>query len=360
MKAVVVGAGVLGSALARTLAREGHEVTLVDQYGPGHPRAASAACTRILRLAHGEDLHETQSAWLSRTLWKELERDTGRSLFAEVGMAWLTGGDSSWEAAGRAVLESEGIEAVRLSPSEAERMLPGMRLDDLDDVLFEPQSGLLHATESVQALVEGALEAGASILHGPARQDGASVTVAGERLEGDHVVWACGAWTPKLFPELVRGTVIQQDVCYLRAGKEWRSPPAPAWGESSRSATGSGNFRDFGFKVGLDTPGPTVDPDSPARPPVPRHEADARVYLGRRFPALAASPLLRTETCQTVVLEPDLPAATMLGGEVRLVRHPEHERTWLLGDGSGHAFKHAPAIAVQTASTLDAANERRG
>jgi hypothetical protein len=29
-----------------------------------------------------------------------------------------------------------------------------------------------------------------------------------------------------------------------------------------------------------------------------------------------------------------------------VLRHPEHEHVWLLGDGSGHAFKHAPAIAA--------------
>jgi glycine/D-amino acid oxidase-like deaminating enzyme len=25
--------------------------------------------------------------------------------------------------------------------------------------------------------------------------------------------------------------------------------------------------------------------------------------------------------------------------------HPEHEHVWLLGGGSGHGFKHAPALA---------------
>ena len=33
-------------------------------------------------------------------------------------------------------------------------------------------------------------------------------------------------------------------------------------------------------------------------------------------------------------------------------RHPRHERVWLLGGGSGHGYKHGPAIAEQVAAVL--------
>jgi len=359
MKATIVGAGVLGAALARSLARRGLEVTLIEQYGPDDPRRASHACSRILRLAHGEDARETRSAWLSRQLWLELERDSGRSLFSEVGMAWLApSGEATWEGAGRSALADEGIEAELLSPSTAAGLLPGLRTDDLEQVLYEPQAGLLRATEAVRALVDDAVAAGAELLRGRAAPDGAAVLVGGRRLEGDRVVWACGAWTPRLFPELVRGKVIQQDVSYFAVGEEWASPPAPAWGERSRNASGSGDLLGFGLKVGLDTPGPSLDPDATARLPVPQHGRDARAYLALRFPGLVDARLLRTETCQTVVLDPASRDETaMLGGEVRLLRHPEHRDVWLLGDGSGHAFKHAPAIAAETATMLTRAGK---
>jgi len=355
MRVVVVGAGVLGAALARTLAQQNHEVALVEQFDVGDPRAASHACTRILRLAHGEDVADTRSAWLARRLWKELEHESGRSLFAEVGMAWLAGQEVSWEAAGAAVLKSQGIEVARLSPAEAGRMLPGLLEDDLDHVLFEPQAGLLRAAEALQALVASAVEAGASVVRGRASPDGSLVLVDDRRLEAERIVWACGAWTPSLFPELVRGSVIQQDVCYFEVGDELSSPPAPAWGEWSRSATGSGDLGRFGFKVGLDRSGPSIDLDAPVRTPVAEHESDVRTYLAHRFPRLTDAPLIRTETCQTVALDPGVSAAAMLGGEVRLLRHPDYERVWLLGDGSGHAFKHAPAIAADAATMLTSA-----
>ena len=67
--ALVVGAGVNGSAIARELARRGFEVTLIEQYAPGTVRSASGGDTRLLRMAHGAEDWYTQLAWRSRTLW---------------------------------------------------------------------------------------------------------------------------------------------------------------------------------------------------------------------------------------------------------------------------------------------------
>ncbi len=33
--------------------------------------------------------------------------------------------------------------------------------------------------------------------------------------------------------------------------------------------------------------------------------------------------------------------------------HPEHEGWWLLGGGSGHGFKHGPALAEHVADLLE-------
>ena len=56
--------------------------------------------------------------------------------------------------------------------------------------------------------------------------------------------------------------------------------------------------------MGLDAPGPSLDPDATARLPVPEQGRDAQAYLATRFPSLVNAPLVRTEMCQTVVLDP--------------------------------------------------------
>jgi glycine/D-amino acid oxidase-like deaminating enzyme len=68
-----------------------------------------------------------------------------------------------------------------------------------------------------------------------------------------------------------------------------------------------------------------------------------RGYLADRFPALATAPLNEGRCCR-YELSPD--------SHFIAARHPEHERTWLLGGGSGHGFKHGPAVAERMAAAL--------
>src|SRR2546421_582481 len=76
--------------------------------------------------------------------------------------------------------------------------------DDLAFVLLEPEAGVLRAQRCVRALARQAQAHGATVVRGRARPDGASAVVEDStRLEGDAVVWACGAWLAALFPALV-------------------------------------------------------------------------------------------------------------------------------------------------------------
>ena len=52
MQVAVVGAGIMGSAAARALARAGHDVSLFEQFRVGHDRGSSHGRSRIVRLAY--------------------------------------------------------------------------------------------------------------------------------------------------------------------------------------------------------------------------------------------------------------------------------------------------------------------
>jgi sarcosine oxidase len=58
-------------------------------------------------------------------------------------------------------------------------------------------------------------------------------------------------------------------------------------------------------------------------------------YLGFRFPAMKEAPLLESRVCQ-YEQTPD--------SHFIVDRHPRMENVWLLGGGSGHGFKHGPAL----------------
>ena len=73
-------------------------VTLVDQFGPGDPRASSGGETRLYRCAHGPDSEYTAMARRAQTLWRQLEEESGEELLVECGMAWFAHREDGWEA----------------------------------------------------------------------------------------------------------------------------------------------------------------------------------------------------------------------------------------------------------------------
>ena len=336
---VIVGAGVFGSSLARLLAIEGWEVTLVEQESPGWAGSSSGGESRLLRFAHGREAWYARSARRAQELWREIDP----ALIADCGLAWFAHGDDGWEADSERMLRAEGIAVERLEPDQAQKLFPSLGVDDLAWVLFEPTAGVLFASSAVQVLAEQAREAGARILRARAEPHGGLVGVCRDRpgsvcaatdlLEADYVVWACGPWLAKLFPRLVELRPTLQEVVFVEAADEWIR--APGWVDYDRSVYGHGSLRDYGFKVATDAEGQTADPDAlgdlaGATEPVIRR------YLRERFPGLGEAPVRSRRPCP-YELTPDT--------HFIAAPHPQHDHVWLLGGGSGHGFKHGPALA---------------
>jgi glycine/D-amino acid oxidase-like deaminating enzyme len=166
----------------------------------------------------------------------------------------------------------------------------------------------------------------------------------GRRLEADRVVWACGAWLPRLFPELVQLRVTQQDLFFFDTPPEWNTPPVPGFVDYDGAAYGLGALDGNGLKLGPDVDGPPLDPDQWPRSPRPENERATREYLAMRFPALEGVPIRSSAVCQySLTTDTHYIAAP----------HPDHgDALWLYGGGSGHGFKHGPALAERMGAWL--------
>ena len=81
---IVVGGGIAGSMTALSLQRRGEQVTLIDRWEPGHPRAASTDYNRVIRAISGRDEFYTRWARESRMRWLELMAETGQKLMLRV------------------------------------------------------------------------------------------------------------------------------------------------------------------------------------------------------------------------------------------------------------------------------------
>ena len=128
------------------------------------------------------------------------------------------------------------------------------------------------------------------------------------------------------------------------AGEERFKPPAmPVWVDFAEEIYGLPDFKGRGFKVAPDRHGPPVDPDSLERVIDPESLARAREYVGRRFPALKDAPIMGSEVCQY---------ENTSNGDFLIDRHPDLENVWLVGGGSGHGFKHGPAVGEYVAARI--------
>jgi glycine/D-amino acid oxidase-like deaminating enzyme len=363
---LVVGAGVMGAWTAYWARAGGagpdgrwgggRSVTLLDAWGAGHLRATSSDEHRIIRSAHGDD--PFYARWSRRALahWRRFEEEWSVPLFEPSGVLWFATSAAGWEADSERTLGELGIPTERLAPEEIARRWPGIDPAGLAFGLHEPEAGFLWARRGVQAAVAAFQRAGGTYaLAGvrPGREAGGRlldvVDQAGRRWSAETFVFAAGPWLPKLFPEVCgsRVAVTRQPVFYIGPGEgdgRFRADAMPGWSDDAGGCYGIPAADDRGFKIGIDRVGPRFDPSNGERLPDPDDLRLARAFLARRFPDLAARPLLEARVCQ-YESTPDR--------HFLVDRHPAWENAWLVGGGSGHGFKHGPRIGEYLVGRLD-------
>jgi sarcosine oxidase len=355
---LVVGGGVMGAWTAFWARRAGHATALLDAYGAGHPRATSGDETRTIRSAHGADTFYARWARQAREDWRDFGAEWGRELFLEAGAVWFARRDDGFEAASEPVLRDLGIPFEHLAPDEIAVRWPQVAPDGLAFGLFEPEAGVIRAREGVVAVTRAFEREGGSVGLGvarPGRSDGDRLVDVvlddGSRRPAETFVFACGPWLPRLFPEVL-GNVIRvtkQDVFLFgpAGGDPGYGPEAmPAWVEYDAAIYGIPSVDDRGFKAAPDRAGPIFDPSAGERVVDPESLRLVREYVTRRFPGLAAAPVVETRVCQ-YESTPDT--------HFVIDRHPWWRNVWLLGGGSGHGFKHGPAIGRYVAARIDGA-----
>jgi len=354
----VVGAGAFGGWTALHLLRRGARVTLLDAWGPGNSRSSSGGETRIIRGAYGPD--RLYVDWTARSfgMWREAERRWGRRLYRRTGVLWMGGEDDAYVRDSLPFLKDAGLEIEETSPEAARTRFPQIDFAGVRTVFYEPEAGYLLARRACQAVAEGVAAEGGEVRLAAAFPDGfrggslERLRLAdGSALQADLYLFACGPWLGRLFPEAIGERLLRitrQEVFYfgIPPGDPWfHEDRCPIWVDLSEErifyALPGNEHR--GFKVADDTRGPLFDPTLEERLVTPQALAAARGALARRVPRLAGEPVVETRVCQ-YENSPD--------GHFLFGRHPEAGNVWLLGGGSGHGFKLAPALGDYAAGIL--------
>jgi len=326
----VVGAGVFGSWIAHFLRLAGKSVLLVDAYGPGNSRASSGGESRLIRASYGPDEIYTRWAKQSLSHWIALSQRSTLPLFHQVGvMRWAYRQDAHL-AASRACLDRCKIPFELLEGAELSRRFPEFSFDPGTLALLEPEAGAIMARRSVETLVHELTAQGVDY-----RQEAVQWPSA---LPAESFVYACGPWLPKLFPELLgkRIRATRQEIFFFGLPLAQKFA-IPGWIDSAdpRNPYGFPDLENRGMKIAFHDLGPAFDPDTGDRQVSSQGVAAAREYLAIRFPSLRDAPLVESRVCQY---------ENTSSADFLIDRHPGKDNVWLVGGGSGHGFKHGPAL----------------
>ena len=354
----VIGAGVFGAWTAYQMQSTGAEVVLVDAYGPGNSRASSGGESRMIRMGYGPDEIYTRMAQHSLKLWQELfDRCGTPHLFQRTGILWLAQENDAYCEATLETLHQCQVRYERLERAELARRYPQLNLDQISWGILEQDSGVLLARQAVQAVVMQALKAGVSYLNEAVAPDNPQSavsnqqsvkTASGKEIFARQFVFACGPWLPKIFPALLSDLihVTRQEVFFFGVpeGDDRFGPERlPAWIDFGDLVYGLPNLENRGYKLAIDAHGPMFDPDSGDRIVSTEGLIATRDYLKRRVPELANAPVTETRVCQY---------ENTSNGDFLIDRHPELGNVWLAGGGSGHGFKHGPAVGEHVAALV--------
>ncbi|MGE5205044.1 MAG: FAD-dependent oxidoreductase [Chlamydiota bacterium] len=353
----VVGAGAFGGWTALYLLRRGAQVTLIDAWGPGNSRASSGGETRIIRGTYGPNQPYTKMAARALQLWQENQKRWNRELFRRTGVLWMVAReDDFFEKGSLPVLKEAGIPYVEMSYNQLSATYPQVNFDGVRWAIFEPESGGLMAREACAAVRNAVVAEGGKYVQGAVLppQIGAGemqglVLQSGVHIAAQRYVFACGPWLGNMFPDVVGENIrpTRQEVFFFgtEAGDVRFNPEKmPIWVDhGERFFYGFPVVERRGFKIADDTRGPMFDPTNGQRVASAEGLASAREHLGQRFPSLKHAPLLESRVCQYE----NSPDQNFI-----MDRHPRAANVWLLGGGSGHGFKHGPAVGEMAAEMV--------
>jgi glycine/D-amino acid oxidase-like deaminating enzyme len=352
-KIAVIGAGALGGWTALMLQRAGYKVTLIDAWGAGNSRSSSGDETRVIRSVYVDKIY-AEMAHRAAQIWRENEKGFGMKIFHPIGVLNLIGKDDSRLKAALKHFDDLSFPYEEFTKQEAAKRYPYFNLEDINQVVLENNGGYLLARMGCHVVKERFVKEGGTYKLAEATP----LPISSEKLNGillsdgskliaDSYIFACGPWLGKIFPEevgnLIRPT--RQEIFYFNTPKGCDIlERTPVWCDFSSVwenvmmygiPAPNSDAVGRGFKIAEDVLGETCDPDTMERQITPRWLDKAREFMHHRFPILRGMSLVESRVCQYE----NTPDAHFI-----IDKLPTANNVWVMGGGSGHAYKMGAAV----------------
>ena len=296
----VVGGGVVGAGTARTLAKRGRSVVLLERDVLGQPTGSSRGGARMWHFAGYPSNEYLDHGIHALKLWRELEQETGRTILVN-GDGGVSYGDGIEKQA--ALLGGAGRACQLLHGSELNGRWRGLRLPTNEPVLYQRDAGVILARGALAALLASARRAGAALTERAevrtmtTDEPGVTLTTDVATIRAGCAVVAAGPWSQQFLRTVevdLDVRVTEQTVAWFG----WTEPPPPTLIEFGKPDPYALFDPEVGLKVGLHEPGESID--DPEAPCGEGREHDVRrltEWVAERFSLATARPV-RVETCR--------------------------------------------------------------
>lgn len=247
-KVAVVGAGVMGLAVARELAIAGCEVTGFERGSMFHKNGSSHGTSRIIRRAYADPYY---SAIMGEAyeLWQALEIESESELFVKSGLLIVGREDAQFLRETRHSLSQNRIPFDSFSAIDTMRKYPGFHLDFDETSLFEPNAGYLKADKVLEALFRSCINKQVVFV------ENTEVTIAELESKFDEIVVCAGSFI-KQFVNIDCKITVQHAAYFERHD----ASNLPAWVDANTLFYGMPDYGK-GVKVAQHVPGKEVDPE---------------------------------------------------------------------------------------------------
>ncbi len=351
VEVAIIGAGVFGAWTAWHLLRAGKTVRLFDAYGAGHARASSGGESRVIRMGYGADTLYSEMARESLAYWRALSDTASAPIFHNTGVLWFAPQGDAYTAQSLAWLQANRVGHDQGDVTWLQNRYRQIQFYQGETGIFETEGGALIAARGVQEVIADAqIAVERVVMPAPLFSKRIKRHSLPDGGTADHLVYAAGPWLAELFPQQLMNKIVatRQEVYHFGAPQgdtRFAPPELPVWADfnNGRIVYGIPDLEGAGFKIAIDVHGPVIDPDTMERTLTPAGIAEARAYIARRFPGLAAAPLIGGRVCQY---------ENSSNGDYLIDRFPGQEHVWLVGGGSGHGFKNGPAVGKRVAAHI--------
>ena len=328
--------------------------------GGGNYRSSSGGETRLIRSVYGNNEFYTQLAMRSMQIFKDFEHDIRRKILFETGNLWFVDKKNDIEIqAAIGLMEKYGIHYEILSQQDIMIRFPLVCPRKRDYFLLEKNAGYLLAREITMEVVNQFIKYGGNYTCGEVKPGTIenntmhSLLIQNERVfENSFYIFACGPWLKTIFPDLL-GTELQvtkQEVFFFGLTEEEAThyEKYPTWIDMGGKEIYYGIPSDIsrGFKIASDTRGESFNPTNGNRVITPKNVEKAKNYIKKTFAYTGELPLIQSRVCQY---------ENTINGNFIIDNHPmAADNVLIVGGGSGHGFKHGPAIGELILHTLQA------